>query len=96
LVPEFKPPDLNGRKQLLKKLLHNQNGGEEMIDEAPKMTGGHSGAQIHELVILAKKEALKLGEVDDNGIVKLKGNHFETAIERMKKKKDLIMGFKSS
>jgi transitional endoplasmic reticulum ATPase len=93
-VLELKPPDLNGRQKLLKKLLPNQNGVDEIIEKASQKIDGFNGAQINELVILAKKEALKSGNVNDQGTVQLKTDHFETAIARMKKKKEMILGFK--
>jgi cell division protease FtsH len=94
-VLELKPPDLSGRKKLLKKLLPNQDGVDEILEKVAQRIDGFNGAQIHELVILAKKEALKLGDVNDHGIAEVTMSHFEAAIDKMKKKKEMIMGFKN-
>lgn len=93
-VLELKPPDLWGRKTLLKRLLPLRDGSDEIIENAAQKTDGYNGAQINELAILAKKEALKCRDMDDMGIVQLKMDHFETAFTRMKKKKEFFVGFK--
>ncbi len=79
----------------MKRLLPKQDGVDEIIEEIAQEIDGFNGAQIHELVILAKKEALKLGEVDNQSIAQVKTHHFEAAISKMKKKKEMIMGFKN-
>jgi SpoVK/Ycf46/Vps4 family AAA+-type ATPase len=93
-VLELKLPDLWGRKTLLKRLLPLRDGSDEIIENVTQKTDGYNGAQVNELVILAKKEALKSGDIDDMGIVQLKMDHFETALTRMKKKKEFFVGFK--
>lgn len=95
-VLELKPPDLSGRKQLLKRLLPNQNGVDEIIEKVAQKIDGFNGAQIHELVILAKKEALRVGNVDNERIAQVNVYHLEVAINKMKKKKEMIMGFKNN
>jgi AAA+ superfamily predicted ATPase len=92
---ELTSPDLKGRIKLLKRLLQNQNGVDGSIEEVAHKIDGFNGAHIHELVILAKKESLKLGDVDNQSIAQLNMDHLEAAIRKMKKKKELIMGFKN-
>jgi AAA+ superfamily predicted ATPase len=92
-VLELKPPDLNGRKKLMKKLLPTQDSVEEIIEKVGQRIDGFNGAQIQELVILAKKEALRVGGVNGHGIADVKMSHFEAAIDKMKKKKEIIIGF---
>jgi len=94
-VLELKPPDLNSRKELLRRLLPNHIGVEEIIEKIAPKIDGFNGAQIQELVILAKKEALRLGDVNNHRIAEVKTSHFEIAIVKMKKKKEMIMGFKN-
>ena len=93
-ILELKPLGLKDRKKLLRKYLRGHEATQIIEDVAPSM-GGYSGAQINEFVILAKKEALKLGDTNEKGIAQVKVHHFEMAISKMKKKKELIMGFKS-
>jgi AAA+ superfamily predicted ATPase len=94
-VLELKPPDLNGRRELLKRLLLNGNAMDETIEKVAQKIDGFNGAQINELVILAKKEALRNGDVNDHRVAEVKMSHFETAIDKMNKKKEMIMGFKN-
>ncbi len=94
-VLELKPPDLGGRKKLLKRPLPNRDGLDETLEKVAQKIDGFNGAQIQELVILAKKEALRLWDVDDHGIAEVKISHFEAAIDKMRKKKEMIMGFKN-
>jgi AAA+ superfamily predicted ATPase len=94
-VLELKPPDLNGRIRLLKRLLIGHDGMDEISENVAQKTDSYNGAQINELVILAKKEALKCGDFDDQKIAQLKIDHFDTALNRMKKKKEFIVGFKT-
>jgi cell division protease FtsH len=93
-VLELKPPDLLGRKELLRKLLPSGDSVNEITEEIAQQANGFSGAQLNELVILAKKEALRYGDKDEKGIAHLKMAHFEAAITKMKKKKEFFIGFK--
>jgi cell division protease FtsH len=95
-VLELKPPDLMGRKELLRRLLPSKDGIDEIIEEVAQKTNGYSGAQLNELVILSKKEALKCGDKDDNRLAQLKKEYFEMAINKMKKKKEFFIGFKQN
>jgi len=93
-VIELKPPDLIGRKELLSRLLPFKDGMDAIIEEVAQKATGYSGAHLNELVILVKKEALKRKDTDEKGIAQLKMDYFETAINKMKKRKEFFVGFK--